>query len=160
MKRSKLWKASIIAIVAGMIIIAAGIAGADGGEGREGADGEGEESGAAFALDETYDEVRAGARLLLAYDATSRSFYGLLQNTTDAILRDVRVEVHLSNGVELGPTPPIDLEAGEVACVLLLATEEPFDGWSPHAEVGSGEHSAGHEGGDSGEHSAGESGGD
>lgn len=153
MKNTKLWIISTITMLAFLIIIVAGITGADGSEGGEGHGGEGEESGRALALDATYDEVRAGARLLLAYDEESNSFYGLAQNTTDAILENVRVEVHLSNGVELGPTAPITLEPGEVSCVLLLATEEPFEGWSPHAEVGL---SASESGG--GEHGAGESG--
>ncbi len=144
MNVNKWWGASIIALSIFVTIIAAGITGANGSEGGAGRDGE--ESGQALALDETYDEVRAGARLLMAYDAASNSFYGLVQNTTDAILSNVRVEVHLSNGVELGPTADLDLEPGEVACVMLPATKEPFDGWSPHAEVGQGEGGTGEHG--------------
>ena len=100
---------------------------------------DGEESGTQYALDETHDEVRAGVRLILAYDAESNSFKGTVENTTEAILEQVRVEVHLSNGTELGPTTPTDLEAGEVADVELAATEESFETWSAHPEVGSGE---------------------
>jgi len=77
----------------------------DGGEHGE----EGEESGTELALHETYDAVRNGARLILAYDAPSDSFTGTVENTTDKTLRRVRVEVHLSNGKELGPTTPADL---------------------------------------------------
>lgn len=142
MKNRMLWITSIIVVSIFVMIIASGITGADGneGSGNEGSESGGsagsEEAGTAFSLDEAYDAVRSGARLLLAFDARSNSFYGLVQNTTDLILQQVRVEVHLSNGVELGPTTPMDLAPGEVAGVVLLATAEQFNGWSPHAEVG------------------------
>ena len=147
MKQSKLWSASIIVLsIFGMIILS-GITGADGNEGSGNGDSaDSEEAGTAMALDETYDSMRAGARLLLAFDAQSNNFYGLVQNTTSVIMQHVRIEVHLSNGVELGPTTPIDLDPGDVACVLLLATDEPFDSWSAHAEVGVNSGETGHEG--------------
>ena len=79
-----------------------GPSGHTGGEGAEG-------SGAnALALDETYDAVRSGARLILKYDAPSNSFKGTVENTTDSVLERVRIEVHLSNGAELGPTTPTE----------------------------------------------------
>ena len=109
---------------------------------------EGEESGAEFALDEKYDSVRNGARLILDYDAQSNSFIGSVENTTDKILKNVRIEVHLSNGKELGPTTPADLEPGEKRDVKLTATSKDFDGWSAHPEVGSGEHGHGEERGE------------
>ena len=118
---------------------------------------EGEESGTTYALDETYNQVRNGARLILAYDAEKNSFNGTVENTTDKILEKVRVEVHLSNGKELGPTTPADLGPGEKRDITLTATSKNFDTWSAHPEVGSGEH--GHEGqegeghdGEGGEH--------
>lgn len=112
------------------------------GEGHEGE--EGEESGTEFGLDETYDQTRRGARLILAYDAASNSFHGTVENTTGAQLERVRVEVHLSNGKELGPTTPADLAPGQKIEVKLSATSRDFDRWTAHPEVGSGEH--GHEG--------------
>ena len=59
----------------------------------------GEESGTQFALGDTFDEVRAGARLVLSYDSATNTFKGMVENTTTATLRRVRVEVHLSNGI-------------------------------------------------------------
>ena len=119
-----------------------------------------EESGTELALNETYDQVRNGARLILAYDAQSNSFNGTAENTTDNTLKQVRVEVHLSNGVELGPTTPTDLNPGEITAVTLTATSNGFDGWTAHPEVGeggSGEHGSGegegeHGGEDESEH--------
>ncbi len=95
-----------------------------------------EESNTQFALGDKYDEVRAGARLALAYDTDANAFVGTVENTTSTTLNRVRVEVHLSNGTELGPTTPVDLGPGESAVIDLPATEEPFTTWSAHPEVG------------------------
>ena len=96
----------------------------------------GEESGTQYALDENYDVVRAGARLILSYDEASNVFTGTVENTTADTLTRVRVEVHLSNGIELGPTTPLDLAPGQTAPVTLPASSEAFESWSAHPEVG------------------------
>ena len=114
-----------------------------GGEGSEGSGehGPGDEEGSGantLALDETFDTVRSGARLTLSYDATSNSFEGTVENTTDDVLDRVRIEVHLSNGTELGPTTPTDIAPGKVVAIHLPATPATFTGWTAHAEVGGG----------------------
>ena len=106
----------------------------------------GEESGTTFAPDEIFDEVRNGVRLVISYDAAANAFSGTIENTTDASIQQVRVEVHLSNGVELGPTPTVSLAPGETREVRLDATGQDFEGWSAHAETGSAEHSGEGEG--------------
>ena len=98
-------------------------------------DGE-EESGTQFALNETYDKVRAGARLILRYDSTANAFVGMVENTTETTLARVRVEVHLSNGIELGPTTPVNLAPGQISDINLPASSQPFTSWSAHPEVG------------------------
>ena len=126
--------------------------------GGEGSGGESSESGGeegsganTLALDETFDAVRSGARLILKYDAPSNSFKGTVENTTNGVLDRVRIEVHLSNGTELGPTTPTDMAPGEVVAINLPATPASFTGWTTHAEVGTGD-----EGSESGgEHRAG-----
>ena len=100
-----------------------------------------EESATQLALNESYDRVRNGARLTMTYDAESNSFKGFVENTTNETLKQVRVEVHLSNGVELGPTHPTDIAPGKKIEVELVATRKDFDGWTAHPEVGGGEHS-------------------
>ena len=115
--------------------------GEHGGKGSEadehgGAEGEGEESGTQYGLDDTYDNVRAGARLIISYDADANAFTGTVENTTTGTLAQVRVEVHLSNGIELGPTTRVDLAPGEKVEVVLEASEQPFETWSAHPEVG------------------------
>ena len=104
-----------------------------------------------LAPDETFDMVRGSARLILSYDAASNSFTGTVENTTSRVLTRVRIEVHLSNGTELGPTTPVDMAPGQVRAVNLPSTQASFTGWVAHAEVGGGEGSeSGGEGG--GEH--------
>ena len=99
--------------------------------------GEGEEeSNTQLTPSETHDEVRAGARLILSYDSTTNAFTGSVENTTDATLTRVRVEVHLSNGIELGPTTPVDMAPDQVIDVNLPAGSQPFESWSAHPEVG------------------------
>lgn len=132
--------------------------------GGEHGGGDGEESANQLGKSDTYDELRAGSRLVLSYDAESNAFAGTVANITEAPLSRVRVEVHLSNGVELGPTPAVDLAPGASVAVSLAAPDRPFDTWSAHAEVGDGDGSAaaGEHGGGSertegsgGEHSGG-----
>ncbi len=139
-----------------------------GGEGTEGG-GEhgpgGEEGGGADALrlDETHDAVRSGARLILKYHAPSNSFKGTVENTTNGVLDRVRVEIHLSNGTELGPTTPTDMAPGKVVSINLPATSASFTGWTTHVEVGTGDEGSesGGEHRDGGEHgNGGESGGE
>ena len=130
-------------------------------EGGENGGETGEESGTALSLDETYDTTRNGVRLVMAYNAEDNSFNGTVENVTDETLQEVRVEVHLSNGVELGPTTPVDLGPAVKREVRLEATSENFDAWTPHAEVGVSEHSGSEDGADD-EHSGseGETGGE
>lgn len=111
-----------------------------------------EELGTELALDETYQKTRNGVRLILTYDAQSNTFNGTVENTTDEILKQVRVEVHLSNGKEIGPTTPVDLSPGEKADVTLTTTSKDFDGWTAHPEVGEGEHGHGEHGEHQGKH--------
>ena len=162
------FQAALLALLFALALAVAGC-GSGGGEGAEGGDGPGEhgpggeaggegsgeggeESGASLALDAIYDEVRKGARLILQMEA---AFVGQVENTTGGPLQNVRVEVHLSNGEELGPVLLGDLAAGEVLDVEVPVTpqglEVPFTGWTPHAEVGAageggGEHGPGGEG--------------
>ena len=103
--------------------------------------------------------MRGGARLILNYDAASNAFTGTVANTTGAILRQVRVEVHLSNGVELGPTTPVDLQPGQAIPIELPSTTGSFTGWIAHAEVGSGGEGGQAGGGGSGGEGGGEHGG-
>lgn len=137
--------------------------------GREGVGEGGEEAGTLWGKveesDMTYDN---GARLILAYNPTTEAFEGTVQNTNSTVLDQVRVEVHLSSGVELGPTRRVDLKPGQTIPVALSAIGYEFSTWVTHPEAGVEEgHGAegeegveGHgEGEESGEHGAGGEGG-
>ncbi|MEN8118218.1 MAG: hypothetical protein ABFS16_14630 [Bacteroidota bacterium] len=112
--------------------------------------GEGEEDGTQFGLTDTYDVTKHDVRLVLKYDKTSNSFQGEMTNTTDKVVEKARVEVHLSNGIELGPTKAVTLSPGAIQSISIKASEKSFETWSTHAEVGSSEH--GHSHGETGEH--------
>ncbi len=94
-----------------------------------------EEEGEHLLIDETYDEVRNGVRLIISYHDSLDSFNGTIENVTLELIEDVRVEVHLSGDIELGPTPEIDLAAGQIENVSLSAEGNTFEWWSVHAEV-------------------------
>ena len=121
-------------------------------EGRGEHGGEGEEGGRRVKKNETWDETRNGARLILKYDEATRAFKGSVVNTTKKTLKEVRVEVHLSNGTELGPTKRRDMKPGTKMAVELSAGDNKFTWWTTHPEHGSeeGHHTHGEEG--SGEH--------
>ena len=101
---------------------------------------EGEESGPQISLDGTHNEVRKGVRLILTFNSESSSFVGTVENISEKTVAKVRVEVHLSNGKELGPTEPIDLAPGKKIEVKLSAVDQTFNWWKAHAESGSSEH--------------------
>ncbi len=139
-------------LVASAIVLFASISGCSKTEQLSVDDGD-EESNVELTLTDTYDKVRNGARLILNYDTQSNAFKGTVENTTDETLKRVRVEVHLSNGKELGPTAPGDLAPGEKREILLAATSTNFDKWTAHPEVGESEHGSDGEG-ERGEHDA------
>ena len=108
------------------------------GNSEHGSGGEEGRGANALALDETLDTIRRGARLVLKYDAPSNSFKGTVENTSNGVLSRVRIEVHLSNGTELGPTTPADVAPGEAIAINLPSTSASFTGWTAHAEFGAG----------------------
>ncbi|MFC2168130.1 hypothetical protein ACFLRW_04025 [Acidobacteriota bacterium] len=114
------------------------------GESRKGSEhaegGEGEETGPRIEFGGTHDEVRKGSRLILTFDKESSAFLGTVENLTEKTLTGVRIEVHLSNGTELGPTEPVNIAPGKKADVNLSAEGETFEWWKAHAEVGISEH--------------------
>ncbi|MDE0686125.1 MAG: FxLYD domain-containing protein [Candidatus Poribacteria bacterium] len=125
-----------------------------------------EESSVRYGLTDAYDNVRNGARLVISYNAGTDAFIGTVTNTTNAILTQVRVEVHLYDGTvtvdELGPTPNVDLAPGESHDVTLPVGGLSFTEWVAHPEVGpssSGGEGGGEHAGEDGEHDAGGEGG-
>ena len=99
-----------------------------------------EESSRWYERTESVEEGRRGVLLKLSFDSTAAAFAGTVENITESALRRVRVEVHLSDGTELGPTAPVDLDPGARAVVHLPAEGHGVQRWTAHAEVGRGEH--------------------
>ncbi len=122
-------KILLIIMVAGIALIVSACANSVGSTGEE-------DPGVELNLDETYDQVRNGVRLVLSHNPQNNSFNGFVENTTGETIKFVRVEVHLSSGVELGPTTPLDLVPGERKDIKLFAKNFEFDSWSAHPEVG------------------------
>ena len=118
--------------------------------------GEGEEDGTQFGIKESYEGVRRGVHMTLIYNAEKDAFVGVVKNITKEVIPHVRVEVHLSNGVELGPTPRADLAPGKSRNIVLSVEGNKFKSWSTHAESGNeeghGSVGEGHEGREKGEH--------
>ncbi len=119
-----------------------------------------EESAVRLTLDETYDNVRNGAHLILKYYPDEKAFKGTVENDTNAVLQQVRVEIHLYDSAtgnataELGPTPPQDLAPSESLDIVLPEEGPAFDRWTAHPEVGpssSGGEGSGEHGGQSSE---------
>ncbi len=131
MKRFPMMLATLLVIVAG--------AACDNGPmeaGEQGHNESGEESNASLTKADVFDQTRGGARLILRWNEPEQAFVGTAENVTGSVIRRVRVEIHLSNGTELGPTTPTDLTSGESIPVRLDASGQVFDRWSAHAEVG------------------------
>ena len=95
------------------------------------------ESGTRWNANETATDSRNGVNLTISYNATTQRFAGSVTNTTGSTVTDVRVEIHLSNGTELGPTPRVDLNSQETQPVTLDASGQTFDWYSIHVEIGS-----------------------
>ncbi|MEA3392708.1 MAG: hypothetical protein U9Q91_06990, partial [Candidatus Marinimicrobia bacterium] len=104
---------------------------------RDYSDGQGEEDGTAIAKNEKFTQNKNGVNLILTYNEEKSTFMGSIENITERSLSKVRVEIHLSNGKELGPTTPAALAPGEVRKVSLNAKGENFESWNTHVETGS-----------------------
>ena len=48
------------------------------------------------------------------------------RNTTAVTLNRARMEIHLSNGIELGPATPINLSPSQSADITLPMSDEPW----------------------------------
>ena len=96
---------------------------------------EGVEPSPDLTLFDTLYFHRAGAQLVLSYDFATRAFMGTVENTTEATLRRVRVEVHLSNGTKLSLTNPVDLDPGQAVAITLPARIQTFLLWTACPKV-------------------------
>lgn len=152
------WAAPGQSAASGLPLLAGASLGEHALEAGEGRESESEESGTQYGLSDAAKETRRGVELVVRFDSARRVFAGTLRNGTDATVRQVRVEVHLSNGVELGPTPNVVLRPGQSVPVELSAGSQEFDKFSTHVEIGAAEHGGDHGGREDGEHRGGRGG--
>lgn len=94
------------------------------------------EEGRRWDKDEAATVTRSGVKLVIRHHSSADEFRGTLTNTTNSSVSDVRVEIHLSNGRELGPTPRTALAGGESRDVALDAAGQEFSWFSVHIELG------------------------
>ena len=91
--------------------------------------------GVKIAHGESYDRDQDGIRLILTHDPKYNTFIGFVENLTNDTLNGVRIELHLSNGVVLGPTSPVDLVPGERKDINISAKNYIFENWTVHLEI-------------------------
>ena len=96
---------------------------------------EGVESGVYIARTASWSETRNDAWLQLSFNSASNSFVGRVSNTGNEPLCDFRVEVHLSTGIELGPTERTGVPYGGSINVTLPSGGEEFTTWTAHPEM-------------------------
>ena len=96
------------------------------------------ESGPILSINQEHDTVHNGIRMILRYHKASESFIGSVFNVTEKPVLAVRVEVHLVEGSELGPTPRKDLAPGQKGDILLPTGGQSFKLWTAHVESGVG----------------------
>ena len=95
----------------------------------------GEEPDVRLGVADTLDMARGPVRLVLRYDKDRSAFVASVENLSNQRIPCVRVEVHLSNGVELGPTPALALPPAGHASIELAAPGQSFSWWKAHAET-------------------------
>ncbi len=88
-----------------------------------------------LALHESYEQTLDGVRITLTYTGDDNTFNGLIENTTHDTPKEVRLEIYLSNDVQLGPTASVLLPPGESKGVRISAKNFSFSGWSLYPEV-------------------------
>lgn len=103
--------------------------------------GKGEEDGSRLRKTEVYNVTKRGVELVLKYNKRTNAFQGYMKNITRKVIKRARVEIHLSNGIELGPTKPVNLGTNERRSLSIKASHKAFKTWNAHAEIGNSEHS-------------------
>lgn len=95
-----------------------------------------EEKGPGLEIGSTHDLLRARVRFVMKSDRASESFVGPVENVMEKPPAAVRVEMHLSGGTELGPTPREDLQPGQKRPVTLSAAGKMLKMRKAHVESG------------------------
>ena len=114
-----------------------GSGGEGSGEGSEGGDESGDESSPPIPLTDAYANTIGDQAFHFAYDAAVGVFRGTVENVSNAVICESRTEMHLGAGtdvIELGPTIPVDLAAGETMRLVMSAGGYAVETYSLHPE--------------------------
>ena len=95
------------------------------GEGGDGGGGELGESGNRYDVGATAYESRQGVDLVMSHYGPGDRFEGTISNTASRPISNVRVEIHLSNGTELGPTPSAHADDPAVSGMTCIRPSAP-----------------------------------
>ncbi len=89
-----------------------------------------------LGINETYNDVRNGIRLILSYNHGSSSFVGTAENITEQILQSVSVRIILSSGSSLGPIFLTEVMSGDTRTINLSDEHQMFNWWIAHISIG------------------------
>ncbi len=114
-----------------------------GGEGGSEGGGEGGDEGSNEAsppipISTPFSDVFQNQHFMFAFDASTRSFRGSVENRTNTLICRSRTEVHLGAGtqvVELGPTIPENLGPGETLNVVMTIEGYEPETYALHPEA-------------------------
>ncbi|MEX2610927.1 MAG: hypothetical protein WEA24_13340 [Gemmatimonadota bacterium] len=96
---------------------------------------EGNAPGTFIPVTDTWDSVRDGLHVVLSYDEGLDAFKGMITNNTSGTLCRAQVSVQLENGPDLGPSAPVDLNAGAARPVEIRVDGEPVEFFAANSMV-------------------------
>lgn len=127
MKRSKFYSIKIVFVICSILINAISAQ-----ENPESKDTEVSQLG----INDTYDGVTKGVRVILSYAHNTSMFVGSVENITSELIEATSLQVLLSNGSSLGPTVLYELEPGNKRKIEFNDEGQMFNWWIAHTTLG------------------------
>ncbi len=84
---------------------------------------------------DVYDDTISGVHVMVKYMLDDKYFYGSLENVGDELVKGIKVGMHLSNGMDLGPTHGLDLVPGKAGSVVIDADIKEWEKWAVYVEL-------------------------
>lgn len=88
---------------------------------------------------DVYDDTISGVHVMVKYMLDDKYFYGSLENVGDEHVVGLKLGMHLSNGMDLGPSHGADLEPGKAGSVVIDADIKEWEKWAVYVEIGDAE---------------------
>lgn len=84
---------------------------------------------------DVYDDTINGVHVIFKYMGDDdKYFFGSRMNLTDETIEGFQIGVHLSNGMDLGPTPVGDLLPGQEGSMMIDAEVAEWEKWAANVE--------------------------